>query len=58
VAPKARRAGPLFHPIAYTLDVLLPIVDLGQQNAWLPKGAALYWTWALTGAGWVLTTPV
>ena len=47
-----------FHPLAYTLDVLLPIVDLGQQSAWQPQGAALYWSWALIGAGWVLTTAV
>jgi hypothetical protein len=49
---------PAFHPTAYTVDVLLPIVDIGQQKAWLPQGAALYWTWALTGAGWILTTAV
>ena len=47
-----------FHPFAYTVDVLLPIVNLGQQNAWQPEGPALYWSWALTGAGWILTTAV
>lgn len=52
----ATTPAPAFHPIAYSLDVLLPIVDLGQQTAWLPQGAALYWSWALAGAGWVLTT--
>jgi hypothetical protein len=50
--------GPPFHALAYTLDVLLPIVDLGQQNAWQPQGAAMYWSWAFMGAGWVLTTAV
>jgi hypothetical protein len=49
---------PRFYAAAYTLDLLLPIVDLGQQQAWLPEGAALAWSWALTGAGWVLTTAV
>jgi hypothetical protein len=49
---------PAFHPVAYTLDVLLPIVDLGQQKAWTPQGSALYWSWALIAAGWVLTTAV
>jgi hypothetical protein len=47
-----------FNPVAYSLDVLLPIVNLGQQSAWQPQGWALYWSWALTGAGWVLTTAV
>ena len=27
----ASRPTPPFHPVAYTLDVLLPVVDLGQQ---------------------------
>ncbi|MFD8395941.1 hypothetical protein ACFV2N_43815 [Streptomyces sp. NPDC059680] len=49
---------PAFHPIAYTLDVLVPIIDLGQQKAWLPTGSALYCWWLLSGAGWVLTTAV
>jgi hypothetical protein len=49
---------PAFHAFAYTLNVLLPIVDLGQKSAWQAQGSALYWSWALTGAGWVLTTAV
>ena len=49
---------PAFHPFAYTADVTLPIVDLGQKTAWEPQGTALYWSWALTAAGWVLTTAV
>jgi hypothetical protein len=47
-----------FHPLGYTLDVLLPIVKLGQTTDWQPAGDALYLSWALTGAGWVLTTAV
>ncbi|MEU5719289.1 oxidoreductase [Streptomyces sp. NPDC020403] len=52
------KPAPAFHPVTYTLDVLLPIVDLGQQKAWLPTGSALYWFWLFSGAGWVLTTAV
>jgi adhesin HecA-like repeat protein len=52
------RTGPVFHALAYTLDVLLPIVDLGQERAWTPTGWAAYWTWALIAVGWVLTTAV
>jgi hypothetical protein len=54
----AAQNAPAFHPVAYTLDTLLPIVDLGQQRAWTPIGWALYWSWVLIGAGWVLTTAV
>jgi hypothetical protein len=48
---------PAFHAAAYTLDLLLPVVGLGQKSAWQPLGSSyLYWSWAMTGAGWVLTT--
>jgi hypothetical protein len=49
---------PAFNAFGYTLDVLLPIVDLGQQKAWQAHGAAMYWSWAFIAAGWVLTTAV
>jgi hypothetical protein len=49
---------PAFQPVIYALDVLLPIVNLGQRQAWVPQGLALACSWLLTGAGWVLTTAV
>jgi hypothetical protein len=50
--------GPQFYAVAYSLDTLLPIVDLGQQSHWTPGGAALVVSWVLIGLGWVLTTAV
>lgn len=49
---------PTFQPVVYTLDVLVPIVDLNQKRSWYPTGAAQLCAWVLTGAGWVLTTAV
>jgi hypothetical protein len=49
---------PGFNALGYTLDVLVPIVDLGQQKAWQAHGAAMYWSWAFMAAGWILTTAV
>jgi hypothetical protein len=49
---------PGFNALGYTLDVLLPIVDLGQQKAWQAHGAAMYWSWTFIAAGWILTTAV
>lgn len=49
---------PPFQPVVYTLDLLLPIVDLGQRQAWLPSGVAQIWSWSLIGAGWLLTTAI
>jgi hypothetical protein len=57
MAPKTPATG-AFHPIAYALDVLVPIINLGQRDAWQPQGAALYWSWGLTVAGWILTTAI
>ncbi|MGW7530484.1 hypothetical protein [Streptomyces sp. NPDC054783] len=50
--------GPEFNALAYSLDVLLPVGDLGQKTAWRPDGAAMYYSWAFMAAGWVLTTAV
>ncbi|MCO5967418.1 translocation/assembly module TamB domain-containing protein [Actinoallomurus soli] len=47
-----------FNAFGYTLDTLLPIVDLGQQKGWQAHGAAMYWSWGFTAAGWILTTAV
>jgi hypothetical protein len=47
---------PTFHPAIYALDLLLPVVNLGQETAWIPRGWAEPWTWALVLAGWALTT--
>jgi hypothetical protein len=49
---------PTFHPLTYALDLLLPIVNLGQEGAWIPRDWAESWTWGLVLAGWVLTTAV
>lgn len=49
---------PSFQPVAYTMDVLVPLVDLGQKKTWIPRGAAMIWSWMLTGSGWLLTTAV
>jgi hypothetical protein len=49
---------PAFNPFVYTLDTVLPIIDLGERKAWIAQGAALTVQWLLTCAGWLLTTAV
>ena len=39
----------------YALDTLLPVVNLRQQAAWIPRGGAQWWASALILAGWILT---
>jgi hypothetical protein len=47
-----------FQPLIYALDTLLPVVDLHQQNNWVPNGFAEWWAWASILAGWILTAAV
>lgn len=50
---------PRFQPVIYTLDVLLPVVGLGQKSSWQPATSGLMtWYWGLTAAGWVLSAAV
>ncbi|MFN8079267.1 MAG: hypothetical protein U0Q19_06850 [Kineosporiaceae bacterium] len=47
-----------FQPVVYTIDVLVPVVDLGQQSDWNATGAAAWLAWSFIALGWVLTTSV
>lgn len=49
---------PAFQPVIYALDVLVPVINFGQQQAWIPQGPALALSWILTAAGWILTTAI
>lgn len=46
---------PAFSPFAYTLDLLLPGIDLHEASRWTPShaaGASLVWSEAARVAGW------
>jgi hypothetical protein len=49
---------PHFNPVAYTIDLLLPVVNLGQKGAYNPSGAEQWLSYALTAAGWILATTI
>ncbi|WP_336217142.1 hypothetical protein [Nonomuraea sp. LPB2021202275-12-8] len=44
---------PHFNAVIYALDLLLPIVDLGQQLAFSPGGATQWLSYGLIAIGWV-----
>ncbi|MGW7825284.1 hypothetical protein ACWGLF_46750 [Streptomyces puniciscabiei] len=48
--------GPHFNPVAYTLDLLVPVVNLGQSGAWNPSGSSQMLAYALIISGWTLAT--
>jgi hypothetical protein len=50
--------GPHWDPALYTLDLLLPIVDLGQASAWRPVGVYQFVAAELIVIGWLLATIV
>jgi hypothetical protein len=44
--------------VIYTLDLLLPVVDLGQKHAFDPGGAEQWFSYVLIAAGWLLATTI
>ena len=58
--PPALQAGdaPHFNGIIYTLDLLLPVVNLGQKYAFNPGGAEQWLSYFFIAAGWTLATTV
>ncbi|MGH4028163.1 membrane-associated oxidoreductase [Actinomycetota bacterium Odt1-20B] len=58
--PRPLKAGeaPDFNPVFYTLDLLLPIIGFGQEEAFAPKGAYQWLSYALIVTGWTLATTI
>ncbi|MEV5533072.1 membrane-associated oxidoreductase [Streptomyces prunicolor] len=49
---------PRFNPVFYTLDLLLPVISFGQEEAFAPEGWYQYLSYALIITGWILATTV
>jgi hypothetical protein len=49
---------PTWDPFLYTVDVLVPLVDLGHDKAWDPVGPDKAVTLAVLAIGWILATTV
>ncbi|MER5391067.1 oxidoreductase [Saccharopolyspora sp. NPDC002686] len=49
---------PVWNPLLYTLDQMLPVVSLGHDDMWQARGASQWVTVALVTAGWTLATTV
>ena len=56
--PLQASVAPHFNPVVYSLDLLLPVVDLGQKHAFNPAGADQFLSYLLIAAGWILVTTV
>jgi hypothetical protein len=51
-------AAPHFNPVIYTLNLLIPVVDFGQRNAFNPAGAEQWLSYLFIASGWLLATTV
>jgi hypothetical protein len=49
---------PVFNPVLYTADQLIPLIHFGTGETWQPQGAALAVATALTVCGWVLSIAI
>ncbi|GGS94950.1 membrane-associated oxidoreductase [Streptomyces cinerochromogenes] len=58
--PQPLKAGeaPPFHPVFYTLDLLLPVISFGQEEAFAPSGGYQALAYVLVLTGWILATTV
>jgi hypothetical protein len=49
---------PQWNPVLYALDLLLPVVNLGQGDRWNPLGPAQWAAAVMILLGWILATTV
>ncbi|MGW4496661.1 membrane-associated oxidoreductase [Streptomyces sp. NPDC004376] len=58
--PRPVKAGeaPDFNPVFYTLDLLLPVIDFGQESAFAPRGWYQWLSYVLIITGWILATTI
>ncbi|GIF48803.1 hypothetical protein DFJ67_0938 [Asanoa ferruginea] len=56
--PAAAASRVAFNAPVYTLDLLIPIVDFGQEKAFGIGGSAQWLAYILTAMGWILFTAV
>jgi hypothetical protein len=47
-----------FHPLAYAFDLVLPILDLGQERAYSPTAGTQWVAWTASLIGWLLATAI
>lgn len=56
--PATPGQAPDFNPVVYAFDLLLPLVDFGQQQAYIARGAQQWLAYGLIATGWILVTTI
>ena len=56
--PLAGVPHPAFNPFIYALDLMVPLVDLGQRGAYDPQGPQRWLAYLLVAVGWIFVTTI
>jgi hypothetical protein len=56
--PLAGAPHPAFNPFIYTVDLLIPLVNLGMRNTYAPQGMQSWLAYFLIAAGWIFVTTI
>jgi hypothetical protein len=56
--PISHEEHPVWNPFLYTVDQLLPIINLGNKVMWRAEGGSQWITAVLIAMGWILATTV
>jgi hypothetical protein len=56
--PLAGVPHPAFNPFIYALDLMIPLVDLGQRGAYDPQGPQRWLAYLLVAVGWIFVTTI
>ncbi|MEU5879482.1 hypothetical protein [Spirillospora sp. NPDC047279] len=57
-APLKPDEAPQFNPVVYTIDLMIPLINLGQELAFNPVGAHQWLSYTFVAAGWILATTI
>jgi hypothetical protein len=49
---------PAFNPFIYSVDLLVPLVDLGLRNSYNPQGPQRWLAYFLIAVGWIFVTTI
>jgi hypothetical protein len=56
--PLAGDPHPAFNPFIYTVDLLVPLVNLGLRDSYDPQGPQRWFAYFLVAAGWIFVTTI
>jgi hypothetical protein len=56
--PLAGTAHPAFNPFIYTVDLLVPLVNLGLRDSYDPQGPQRWLAYLLIAVGWIFVTTI